>query len=159
MTKYLKKCVMMLITLILVTNMLSLYTSAEATNKRILISEAQSASDSGGGGKTSGYNDKMKSLIDGADKAEGDWTSEAGTNVESSVNDVMGILIIVARIIGVTVAVGMLLVLAMKYMTAAPGEKAEIKKSAVVYIVGAIILFATTGILGIIGQFASGISI
>ncbi len=52
----------------------------------------------------------------------------------------------------------MLLVVAMKYMTAAPGEKADIKKSAVAYVVGAITLFAVTGILGIIEEFSININ-
>ena len=52
----------------------------------------------------------------------------------------------------------MLLVVAMKYMTAAPGEKADIKKHAVVYVVGAVVLFAVTGILGLINTFSSNIT-
>ena len=39
-------------------------------------------------------------------------------------------------------------------MTAAAGDKADIKKSAVAYVVGAIVIFAVTGILGVIQQFA-----
>jgi hypothetical protein len=49
----------------------------------------------------------------------------------------------------------MLVVLAIKYMSAAPGDKAEIKKHAVVYVTGAIVLFGSAGILSIIEQFAS----
>lgn len=52
----------------------------------------------------------------------------------------------------------MLIVLAMKYMVAAPGDKADIKKHAIVYVVGAIVLFATTQILEIIAKFAGNIS-
>ena len=48
----------------------------------------------------------------------------------------------------------LLLTVAMKYMSSAPGDKADIKKSAVAYVVGAIVLFAVTGILTIIEQFA-----
>ena len=44
-------------------------------------------------------------------------------------------------------------------MSAAPGEKAEIKKSAVVYVVGAIVLFAVTGLLTIIEKFATVITV
>ena len=40
-------------------------------------------------------------------------------------------------------------------MTAAPGEKADIKKHAIPYVVGAVIMFACTGILTIIENFAS----
>ena len=39
----------------------------------------------------------------------------------------------------------------------APSDKAEIKKHAVVYIVGAVVLFAASGLLGIIRTFAGNI--
>lgn len=48
----------------------------------------------------------------------------------------------------------MLIVLAIKYMTSAPGDKAEIKKHAVVYIVGACMAFGATGVVEIIKNFA-----
>ena len=52
----------------------------------------------------------------------------------------------------------MLIVLAIKYISAAPGDKADIKKHAVIYVVGAIVLFAATGILQIIKSFSTNIS-
>lgn len=48
----------------------------------------------------------------------------------------------------------MISVLAMKYMTAAPSEKADIKKHAIPFVVGAIIMFSVSGILGIIQKFS-----
>lgn len=83
---------------------------------------------------------------------------EKQTDASNSINNVVTSVITIARIVGVTVAIVMLLVVAMKYMSAAPGEKADIKKSAVVYVVGAIVLFAVTGILTIISKFSSNIS-
>ena len=62
------------------------------------------------------------------------------------------------RLVGVGVAVIMLIVLAMKYMVAAPGDKADIKKHAIVYVVGAVVLFAATSILEIIAKFAGNFS-
>ena len=59
-----------------------------------------------------------------------------------------------AQVIGIAIAVIMLIVLAIKYISAAPGDKAEIKKHAVVYIVGAVVLFAASGIIQIIKTFA-----
>ena len=53
--------------------------------------------------------------------------------------------------------IAMLVLVAIKYMTSAPGEKADIKKHAVIYVVGAVVMFASTGILGIIQKFATGI--
>lgn len=81
----------------------------------------------------------------------------SGDATATKVNNVVSVVITIARVIGVAVAIVMLLVVAMKYMTAAPGEKADIKKSAVVYVVGAVVLFAVTGILGIINTFSSNI--
>lgn len=56
------------------------------------------------------------------------------------------------------VAIIMLIVMAIKYISAAPSEKAEIKKGVTIYIVGAIVLFAASGILGIIKGFASNVT-
>ena len=45
--------------------------------------------------------------------------------------------------------------MAMKYMMASPDGKAEIKKTAAQYIVGAVILFGAAGILKIIQLLAN----
>lgn len=74
----------------------------------------------------------------------------------NSVGNVIGAVLYVAKIIAVGLALIMLAVLAIKYMSAAPGEKATIKKHAVVYVVGAIVLFGAAGILNIIETFATG---
>ena len=77
------------------------------------------------------------------------------TGATSKVNKIVQTIIVIARIVAVAVAVGMLIVLGMKYMTAAPSEKADIKKSAVVYVVGAVLLFGAVGVLSIIAQFST----
>ena len=69
-----------------------------------------------------------------------------------------GAIITIFQLVGVGVAVIMLIVLAMKYMIAAPGDKADIKKHAVPYIVGAVCLFAGAGILQIIETFANNLN-
>ena len=99
----------------------------------------------------SGYSTQMSTLITDSESA----TDSTGT--VTKVNSVTGTIITAIRIIGVAVAVVMLLTVAMKYMTAAPGDKADIKKSAIQYVVGAIVLFGTVGLLEIISKFASGI--
>lgn len=87
--------------------------------------------------------------------AQADATAD--DSVTKSVTNISGAVITIARVICAAVAVAMLAILGMKYMSAAPSEKADIKKHAVVYIVGAVIMFACTGILGIIQQFAAGL--
>ena len=76
------------------------------------------------------------------------------TDTSDTVNKIIGAIMTVAQVIGVGVAVIMLIVLAIKYISAAPSDKAEIKKHAVVYVVGAVVLFAATGILQLVKQFA-----
>ena len=73
--------------------------------------------------------------------------SEAATNI-------IGMIINIAQVIGMGVAIIMLIVLAIQYIAASPEGKAEIKKNATIYIVGAILLFAASGILAIIRRFA-----
>lgn len=79
------------------------------------------------------------------------------SGASSSIGRIAGAILNMVRIVAVAVAVIMLIVLAIKYISAAPNDKAEIKKHAVVYIVGAVILFSASGILGIIQKFAGNI--
>ena len=76
------------------------------------------------------------------------------TGTAESAQKILQSVLTVAQVIGVGVAVIMLIVLAIKYISAAPSDKAEIKKHMVVYVVGAIVLFAASGILEIIKRFA-----
>lgn len=77
--------------------------------------------------------------------------------VTQVVNNTAGTAISVARIVCVTIAIVILLVIAMKYMMSAPGDRADIKKHAIHYVIGAFILFAVTGILSILDGFAKAI--
>lgn len=77
--------------------------------------------------------------------------------LDSKVQSIIGAILNVTRIIATGIAIIMLVVLAMKYMMSAPGERADIKKHAVVYVVGAIVLFGASGILTIIQTFTSNI--
>lgn len=67
-------------------------------------------------------------------------------------------IISVVRIIAVTIAVTMLLVISMKYMLSSAGDRADIKKHAVAYVIGAFILFGVTGILGILVDLSKTLS-
>ena len=77
------------------------------------------------------------------------------TGTAETMNKWIGQAIVVVQVVGVGVAIIMLIVLAIKYISAAPSDKAEIKKHAVVYVVGAVVLFAASGILGLIRRFAN----
>ena len=89
---------------------------------------------------------------------EGRDTMEVPTGKPSDTSgtfqNILSVILGATQVIGVAIAVIMLIVLAIKYISAAPSDKADIKKSAVAYIVGAVVLFAASGILGIIRNFA-----
>lgn len=79
------------------------------------------------------------------------------SGASSSMQNILNAILSVVQVVGIGVAVIMLVVLAIKYISAAPNDKAEIKKHAVVYVVGAVILFAASGIIQIIKNFATNI--
>lgn len=76
--------------------------------------------------------------------------TNTSNKIVGQANQIIGIV----QVVAVSIAVIMLIWLGIKYMSAAPSEKADIKKSALIYIVGAVLLFAATGILQIIRTFA-----
>lgn len=82
------------------------------------------------------------------------FNEQDDSGATNSISKIIGMVINIAQVIGVGVAIIMLIVLAIQYIAASPEGKAEIKKNATIYIVGAIILFAASGILGIIRKFA-----
>ena len=83
------------------------------------------------------------------------WTNEGDAKVTTVAENIMGTAITVIRVVGTGISIIMLTYVAIKYMTAAPSEKADFKKSATAFVVGAIVLFATTNILGVIAKFAT----
>ena len=85
----------------------------------------------------------------------------SGTKPSFGADDVASItnmVIYVIQIIAFAAAVIMLIFVGIKFLTASPEGKAEVKKTAVIYVVGAILLFAATGILQIVSSLASNIS-
>lgn len=63
----------------------------------------------------------------------------------------------IIQIIALAVAIIMLMVIAIKYMFSSVSERAEMKKYAIVYVIGAFIMFGASGILEIIKDFAVNI--
>ena len=77
--------------------------------------------------------------------------TSASTGIINGGNKVAGIV----AAVGVSVALVILIWLGIKYIIASPSDKADIKKSAVAYIIGAVVLFAASGILALIASFAT----
>ena len=86
-------------------------------------------------------------------------SDEGSVKANNMVNKAAANVISIARIICVTIAIVMLLVIAMKYMISAPGDRADIKKHAVNYVIGAFVLFGISGILTILNNFAQQIGV
>lgn len=79
----------------------------------------------------------------------------SGTNAQKATTSIIGAVLDITRIVGVAAAIGVLIVIACKYLVASAGDRADIKKYAVNYVIGAFILFGASGILTIIRTFVS----
>lgn len=84
--------------------------------------------------------------------------SDKSTASDTATNTLTTMTVVI-KVVGVSIAIVMLITLGMKYMLSAPGEKGEIKKHAVVYIIGAVVLFGAVGLLNILEDFASSINV
>lgn len=77
------------------------------------------------------------------------------SNAKNTFTQVVAAIINLVQVVGMGIAIIMLVVMAIKYISAAPSEKAELKKGITIYVVGAIVLFAAAGILQVIKNFAT----
>lgn len=80
-------------------------------------------------------------------------TSKNPGTITTSLNTALGKVLFVVQMVGMAVAVIMLIVLGIKFITASPDGKAEIKKSAWIYCVGAAGIFAASLIVGALKSF------
>ena len=78
----------------------------------------------------------------------------SSSNATSSVSKTAGQILGVVQVVGMAVAVIMLTVLGIKYVSASPNEKADYKKGMTIYVIGAVILFAASFLVGVIKNFA-----
>ena len=95
----------------------------------------------------------ISSIVFGAgftNKVKNDKELDSTSEVVDKFNDVIGII----QVIATGIAVITLIALGIKYMVSSVGDRAEIKKHAVVYVVGAAILFGTSGLLQVIKLFS-----
>ena len=81
------------------------------------------------------------------------FDSYKNDKAKKATENAMGTAINTIRIVGTGTAVIMITYLGIKYMMAAPSEKADFKKSASIYILGAVLIFAASNILALIINF------
>lgn len=72
------------------------------------------------------------------------------TTAVNPIIDILKAVLFVIRTAGIVIATVILMVIACKYMVASAGDRADIKKYAMSYIIGAVIMFGTAGIAGIL---------
>lgn len=87
-------------------------------------------------------------------KFTGNISGKAG-DVGSKTSSILAAVLHIMRVVGTGVSIIILIWVGIKYMVSAPSERAEFKKSATAYIVGAIILFSTTTLLQILSKFTT----
>lgn len=81
----------------------------------------------------------------------------ADANTDKVVN--LGATIVtIMKTVGIVVAVVILLILGIKYMMGSAEEKAEYKKTMIPYLVGAILIFASTTIVNVVYNIANGVN-
>ena len=97
------------------------------------------------------------SLISNAsylDKFSGDVSGEAAIRAGKISSSALNVI----QVIGIAVAVIMLMVLGIKYMVASASDRADIKKHAIIYVTGAILLFGASGFVEIIKKFSKNLN-
>ena len=86
----------------------------------------------------------------------GKFENKDGGRADQTATNIMGAIIHITSNIAAGIAIIMLVVLGAKYVTAGAKAKAEIKKDVEGYVIGAVILFGTSGILKLAQMFIDG---
>ena len=82
---------------------------------------------------------------------------DPNTTATGSFTNAMEVIIGIFQVVAVGIAAIMIIVLGIKYVSSSSNEKAEIKKHAVMYLVGACMAFGAAGILEIFKIFSGEI--
>ena len=82
---------------------------------------------------------------------KGNTDFNGATTVRNVANRILGII----QIICYVAAIVLLIFLGIKFATASPEGKSTVKNSAIIYVVGAILIFAAGSILGVINKIGT----
>lgn len=75
-----------------------------------------------------------------------------GGNMGDGVKNIVKVVLGVVRIAGMGIAVIMILSFGIKYMVSMPADRAAMMKQSVVYLVGALLLFGASFIVGVVAE-------
>lgn len=74
-----------------------------------------------------------------------------------SIRNAGSLILGVVQVVGTSIAVIMLVIIAIRYFTAAPEAKADIKSQLIHYVIGAVLLFAASNLVSIVATAAQEI--
>ena len=74
-------------------------------------------------------------------------------SIVSASNSIVGVI----QVVGYVVAIVMLIIIGIKYITSSPEGKAEVKKTALFYVLGAVLIAGAATIVGVIFNFGTEI--
>lgn len=83
-------------------------------------------------------------------------TAEELGGADAPIKSILSAVLAVIRSVGVGIAFVMLMFIGCKYMLASASERADIKKYAINYVIGAMVMFAAATVVTIIKQFVDG---
>ena len=90
-------------------------------------------------------------MVFAVDIPSGTATGVTGTGLDTTTSNIIGIV----QFVCYAAAVILLVTLGVKWLIAAPDQKADLKKSAVIYVIGAVLVFAAGAILQVIRNVAN----
>lgn len=136
-----KNRIIKLITSLIVTLMLAL------SSCNTLVYAVPTSVDSSGGGSNA-WEDPIE---------HPDWYKPSSTGSEAKLKNKAGVILGVLNVLGVTVSVITLMLVGIKYMFGSIEEKAEYKKTMIMYLIGAALTFGITTIPNILYRMAQNI--
>ena len=111
-----------------------------------LKSEVYASFDAGTGATGSGNIGNASSFNPDSWKPSSTTDASGASRLESMGNTIVGFI----QVVGSIISVAVLAIIGIKYMTGSVEEKAEYKKVLMPYLIGAILLFGISNILGIV---------
>ena len=78
------------------------------------------------------------------------------SEADEGIKSIIGMILSAIRIICLAGAVALLMWMGVKYMIASASERADLKKNLIQYAIGAVIMFASSGLLTILKSFVDG---
>lgn len=83
------------------------------------------------------------------DTSNASSVASGDSNTKNVINSIIGIL----QFVGSGISIIVITLMGVKYILAAPGEKAEVKKMAIPIVIGCVLLFGAVNLVGAIEEF------